>query len=132
MLLRWLISTIGLAALKGEATAIARRAARRAMLFVVLMIVWLAAVGFAVAALTIWLAGMLGGLAACCILAGVLLLIGLALLLGISLSSRSRERVTANLGGAMPNLGTPDLTTFASIAAIAVAGYLVGRQIFRR
>ena len=83
MILRWLISAIGFAALKGEASSIARRAGRRAIVMALLALVWVTAGGFALGALAVWLSGELGVVAACAIVAAALAVIGLGVQLAL-------------------------------------------------
>src|SRR5438105_3796774 len=91
MILRWLISALGFAALKGETASIAHRIGRSVMLYAILAILWLTALGFALAAFAIWLAGQLGAPAACAIIAAALAVIGLAIQVAMALSSRRRK-----------------------------------------
>ena len=135
MLLRWLISVIGLAALKGEVWAIAGRVTIRALLTALVFVLWLTASGFAVAALAIWLAAKLGVIVACAIVAAGLALTGLAIEFGLMLNARRhRSRTTKVLQGAIPRPAGSlhrDLGRLGSMAIIAVAGYLLSRQLFR-
>jgi uncharacterized membrane protein YhaH (DUF805 family) len=131
-MLRWLISTIGLSALKGELAAIGRRLARRAALYALAALLCLAALAFLLAALTAWIATVLGAIAACCIMAGVLLLIGVVIFAVLALTRRRHDAKRPSLGTAMPNLGSPEVMTAASIALIALTGYLLGRQFPHR
>ena len=136
MLLRWLISVIGLAALKGEVSAIAGRVTVRALLAALVSVLWLTASGFAVAALTVWLTAKLGVIVACAIVAAGLAVIGLAIQFGLMLSARRhRSRMAKVLEGLAPGPAAnpgPDLGGLGSMAIIVVAGYLLGRQLFRK
>lgn len=137
MLLRWLISTIGFAALKGEVAAMAGRAGRRGILYALAVLFWLSASGFVMAAGTVWLAGLLGTIAACAIVAAALALIGLGLQLGLALSAHRRRHVGITLpptdltppaaGAASQNGGV-----LGSLAIVAIVGWLLGRRIIRR
>ena len=138
MLLRWLISTIGLAALKGEITAAASRAGKRSALYFVAAIAWLVALGFLVAALTIWLSNWLGPIAACGIIAGVLIVVGVAIQVGLAITSRRRDPPAVD---PLAALGAPAAAgaavqaaggTLGSLALIAVIGWLLGRQATRK
>ncbi len=131
-MLRWLISTIGLSALKGELAEMGRRLARRAALYALAGVLCVAALAFLLAALTAWIATVLGAIAACCIMAGVLLLLGLIIFAGLAIGQRRHEKARPSLGVAMPNLGSPEVMTGASIALIAVTGYLLGRHFLHR
>ncbi|HVZ12886.1 MAG TPA: hypothetical protein VG894_00330 [Bauldia sp.] len=131
-MLRWLISTIGLSALKGELAAIGRRLARRAALYALAGLLCLAALAFLLAALTAWIATTLGAIVACCIMAGVLLLVGVIIFVVLAVTRRRHDAGRPSLGGAIPNLGSPEMMTAASIALIALTGYLLGRQFPHR
>jgi len=129
-MLRWLISTIGLAALKNEARAIARRLAIRSALFLILGLLWLGTVAFLLVTLAIWLAGFVGMIGACAIVAGILFLIGLIVLLVLALTGRrSASPAAAN---PLSGLEGIELNGPVAIALIALTGYLVVRQFFRR
>jgi hypothetical protein len=135
MLLRWLISAIGFATLKGEVSQAVGRTVRRALLAAVIGVLWLIAFGFAIAALAVWLAEMLGPAAACAIIAAALAVIGLALQLVLALSGKRKPPPAATPFAGLGNgaEGTPlEGQSLASIALIGVLGYLVGRQIFRK
>jgi len=131
-MLQWLISTIGLSALKGELAAMGRRFARRAALYALAGVLCFAALAFLLAALTAWIATVLGAIAACCIMAGVLLLLGLIIFAALAISRKRRDKARPSLGAAMPNLGSPEVMTATSIALIALTGYLIGRQFPHR
>jgi hypothetical protein len=61
----------GLAALKREATAAVRATALRVGLTVAAGIFWLLVVGYLLATFTIWLAGLVGAVYACLIVAAI-------------------------------------------------------------
>ena len=137
MILRWLISAIGLAALKGEATSIARRASRGAMLAALLAAIWLTAFGLGLAALTVWLSVQVGVAAACAIVAGALAVIGLVA--QVALALRSQKKSESGIGLPFSGLtanpdGTPnaDTSNLGAMAVVGIAGYLLGRQLLRR
>jgi hypothetical protein len=136
MILRWLISAIGFAALKGEALAVARNVGRHATLVALLALVWLASLGFALGSLAVWLSHELGVVAACAIIAAGLAVIGLGIQLALMLSARRKpsggfksplgEIASNGIGAALPggaNVG--------AMAVVAIAGYLLGRQLLR-
>ncbi len=136
-MLRWLISTVGLAALQGEVSAAVRRAVRRALLGALAVLLWLVALGFAVATFIIWLSGELGPIAACGIVAAALAIGGLVVqfVLAMSASRRRRERPPSPLSDLAAGFdGKPGagVGTLGSMVIVAVAGYLLGRGIFRR
>src|SRR5690606_42126201 len=100
MLLRWLISAIGFATLKDEARQFAGRLARNLALAAAIAVLWVIAFGFGLAALTIWLADVLGAAAACTIIAAALARRGLALQLTLPLTNRqprSQARASVRL-----------------------------------
>jgi hypothetical protein len=130
-----LISLVGLKALRDEAAAAAQRAGKRTALYVLVAILWLVALGFLVAALTIWLAGLLGAIAACVIIAAVLVVIGLAVQVALMLTSRRRPRPEINLS--LPGLSaagsaTGTATDIGALAVVAIVGWLLGRQMTRK
>ena len=84
---RWLIAAIDVAARRLRIVAILRRATRRAMLIALSILLWLVAVGFALAALTIWLSLGVGVVAACGIVAGACAVVGLGLQLAAHAAS---------------------------------------------
>ena len=138
MLLRWLISTIGFAALKGDVAAMAGRAGRRGILYALAVLFWVSASALVLAACTVWLAGRLGTIAACAIVAAALALIGLGLQLGLALSAHRRRHVGITLppsdltppvgaGAASQNGGV-----LGSLAIVAIVGWLLGRRIIQR
>lgn len=130
-----LISTLGFAALKGEATAMAERAGKRAALYVVVGILWLAALGFLVAAITIWLSDWIGGLAACAVIAAVLAAGGLIVQIALMMTARRRRRSQVNVS--MPGFSATGTATgggadVGTLAVIAVMGWLLGRQMTKK
>ena len=137
MILRWLISAIGFAAIKGEATSIARRAGRGARVMALLALTWVTAFGFGLTALTVWLSAEVGVAAACAIVAGALAVIGLVVQVAMAL--RSQKKSEPGLSLPFPGLtaspdGAPsrDTSNLGAMAMVGIAGYLLGRQLFRR
>jgi hypothetical protein len=134
-MLRWLISAVGFAALKGEASAAIQRTTRRIVLYLVAMMLWVAAFGFAVGALAVWLSDELGPIAACGIIAAGFAVIGLIIVAVIAAGDRRRAarpisplpNLTATASAAMPDLGT-----VGTFAAVGIVGVLLGRWLFRR
>jgi hypothetical protein len=136
MILRWLISAIGFAALKGEASNLARGVGRRAAVLALLAAVWLAAIGFALGSLVVWLSHEFGIAAACAIMAAGLAVIGFGVQLAVVLSARRKpsgalkfplgEIRSNGIGAALPGG-----TNVSAMAVVAIAGYLLGRQLFR-
>jgi hypothetical protein len=137
VILRWLISAIGFAALKGEVSSVARRVGNRALLVALLALLWVTAFGLALAALTVWLSALVGVAAACGIVATGVALVGLIILLVMIFGNRTESKA-APVGLPFPGLtanpgGTPriDGSSLGSMAVVAIAGYLLGRQLFR-
>lgn len=136
MILRWLISAIGLAALRGEASTLARGVGRRAAVVALLAVVWMTAIGFALGSLAVWLSHELGVVAACAIVAAGLAVIGLGVQLAVVLSGRRKpsDGIKFPLGEiGSSGIGTPlpGGTNLSAMAVVAIAGYLLGRQLFR-
>jgi hypothetical protein len=135
MLIRWLISAIGLAALKDEASSIARRAGNRTIVVGLLAVVWLTASGFALGALAVWLSHELGVVAACAIIAAALAAVGVAIQLALTLRARRKLRDGVRAPFAGLTAGTDSARgaggDLSSVAAVAIVGYLLGRQLFR-
>ena len=135
MILRWLISAIGFAAVKGEASSAAHRFGNRALLFALLALLWATAFGLALATLTVWLSSLVGVAAACGIAAAGVAIAGLIVQVAMIVGNR-RDRQSLNLpfpGLATNPDGTPpfDSASLGSMAVVAIAGYLLGRQLFR-
>jgi hypothetical protein len=135
-MLRWLISAVGFAALKGEAQAAIQRTTRRIFLYLVAMMLWVAAFGFAVAALAVWLSDKLGPIAACAIIAGAFAVVGLIIVAVLAAGDRRRAE---RPGSPLPNLAAtaasapiPDIGTLGTLAAVGIVGVLLGRWLFRR
>ena len=135
MLLRWLISTIGVTTLKGELSAIMKRAGRRVLLGAIGLLLWLTALGFALATFVIWLATELGAIAACGIIAASLAVLGLAIQIVLTVSSSRRKKAKSPLAdlaaGINDGFGTSG-GSLGSMVVVALAGYLLGRHISRR
>jgi len=134
-MLRWLISTIGVTALKGEVSAMIKRASRRAALTAVAFLLWLVAFGFALAAFVVWLSAQLGGIAACAIVAGIFAVLGVVIQIGLAIGNRRPAQTRSTLAGLAPGLEKElgvNAGSLGSMAVVALAGYLVGRRLFRR
>jgi hypothetical protein len=127
-----LFAAAGMAALQGEVAAYARRTKRRAILLAVAALLWLLAFSFAIAALTVWLSELYGAIVACGILAGASAFVAVILhLIAAAQKGRRRSPQVASLLDAVPGK-TPEGTTFGLLAIVAVAGYVLGRNVFRR
>lgn len=130
-----IISGLGFAALKSEVSAAAERAGKRAGLYVLLGVLWLAALGFLFAALTIWLTQMFGGIAACTIIAAALAVLGLVVQVVLMVGARRRRPARSEVNLNIPGLnatatGAP--TDIGALAVVAIVGWLIGRQMTRK
>ncbi len=124
----WLISTLGLAALKGELKSFASYVGGQAILLVALLALAVVAAGFGLTAVTIWLAGEVGAAAAFAIVAAGLLAIVIALQVAITVRSRRRaRRPTARIADGLQS----NEVAIGAVAALALAGYLLGRRTQR-
>jgi hypothetical protein len=128
-----LISTVGLSALRREVAASVGRAGRRVGLYVAAAVLWLAASAFLLAALSAWLAGQLGTIAALAIVGGALAAIALIVHLGLVLSAHRRARpdygeAIAGLTGTGGSSAGPG-ADLGALAIVALVGWLLGRQM---
>ncbi len=128
MILRWLISAIGFAALREEI----RRTARRAILATAAIVLWLIALGFALAAFTVWLATVVGVIWALLIVAAVFAVVAIAIQISLAVTARRRQPVTTPLAGIAAGSVMPELGAAGAVAGIALAAYLLSRQFFRK
>lgn len=130
-----LISSLGFAALKGEVSAVAERAGKRAGLYVLAGVLWLTALGFLVAALTIWLASRFGGIAACAILAAALAALGLIVQVVLMMGARRKPTPRPEINLNVPGLGATAsgaTSDIGALAVVAVVGWLIGRQMSKK
>ncbi|MEJ0011243.1 MAG: hypothetical protein WDM94_01190 [Bauldia sp.] len=125
-LLRWLIRAASLGALKREASAAARAAAIRVMLSIAAVLLWLLVAGFLLGAFVVWLAGLVGGIAAAAIVAAVFAIAAIILQAVAAQMARHRHRFnfTAEFGKDAPI----DPTTMGALAVAALAGFFVGNR----
>lgn len=130
---RWLASSIGLAVVKGELSALVQRAARRGALYLAVLLLWLLAFGFALAAFTVWLATVIGPIWACAAVAAFFAVIGLVVQVSLALTSRRQAQTASPFAGLS---GISDAASAAtasnplgSLALVAVIGWLLGRQM---
>jgi hypothetical protein len=135
-----LISGLGLVALRNEARAMAERAGKRAALYALAAILWLVALGYLVAAFTIWLSSELGAIAACAIVAAALAAVGLIVQVSLAMSAGRRKRAEGSVS--LPGFAATDPASDASgsgsggdigvLAFVAVIGWRLGRQMTRK
>src|SRR5581483_6549214 len=127
------LGAIGLAALKAEIRAAGRRIAIAAMSLVLLAV----AVAYAVAALTVWLAGKIGTVWALVAMAGLFLVLML-IVQGVARLATGRRRpppppsqpaepaTVAPPGAEEP---VPPGSEIGAVAVVALIGFLLGRQM---
>jgi hypothetical protein len=89
---------VGLAALKREASAAVRATALRVALAVAAGIFWLLVVGYLLATFTIWLAGLVGSIYACLIIAAIFAVLALILQLVRASIARRQHGWAAFIG----------------------------------
>ncbi len=138
-----LLSALGLAAVKAEARATARRIGLQAAVAGVTGLLLLAAIGFALAALTVWLAGEVGTIWALLIVAGGLIVI--AAIVQVVARIIGKRRPVRRPFVAPPPPPPPDPFRTAqepppspmgvvvgAVATVAIVGFLLARQLTRR
>jgi hypothetical protein len=96
-----LISALGVAAIRGEVTAATRRLRLRAILAAVAVVLWILVFAFALAALAVWLASLVGPLWACAILAGFFALVAIGVQVWLHLVKSRGSSFAANLSRAL-------------------------------
>ncbi len=137
------LSALGLAAVKAEARAAARRIGRQAAIAGVTAILLLAAIGLALGALTVWLSGEVGTIWALLIVAGGLVVIAAIVQIVARLAARPRPGVRPfvaappppPIAGTWPPGEGPEAPMGSMIGAaaiVAVVGYLFARQLKRK
>jgi Ca2+/H+ antiporter len=148
-----LLSAFGLAAVKAEARRAAQNFGKQAAIAGATVLLVLTAVGLALAALTVWLAGEVGTIWALLIVAGGLLVIAAILQLVVRMQSRKpashraawapRPSFTAtNDPGAPPPGGVsfsattgeapPMGSVIGSAAIVAIVGFILARQLGKK
>jgi hypothetical protein len=131
-LLRWMIQAASLAALRGEIAAIARRTSRRVVLMAVALLLWALVAGFLLAAFVVWLAGVVGAIWACVILAAVFAVVALVLHLVSARMARDQPwtRFKAHVRELVEaaGQGVVEEGAVGALAVIALVGYILGRS----
>lgn len=137
-----LLSVVGLAAVKAEAKATARRMGRQAAVAGVTALLLLAAIGLALAALTVWLAGEVGTIWALLIVAGGLVVIAAIVQIAVRLADGRRPSRRPFVAPPPPPMGDPLRgagveeppagSALGAVAAVAVVGFLLARQLLRK
>jgi hypothetical protein len=131
-MLGWLVSSLGIGLLRNSASNAAGQIGRRIAIFATLAALWVTALGFLIAALTVWLVGAIGVIAGLVIMAAGLAIVGLALYLGSSLSARRKPTPVENVATAVgTGLVGAEIGSLGSLAVIAAAGFLLARQMHR-
>lgn len=135
-LLRWMIQAASLAALRGEAAAVAHRASRRAMLTATAVLLWALVAGFLLGAFVIWLSGRVGPILACVIVAAAFAVV--ALILHLVAARMARQAPWAQFKAHVRELveaadqGAVEEGAIGALAVIALAGYILGSRGRRR
>ena len=133
-----LLSAIGLAALKAEIRAAGQRIAVAAISGLLL----LTAICFAIAALTVWLAGEIGAIWALLVIAGGFLVLAL-IVQGVARLTADRPRYRPPPARPAPsspppvepqpaNRTVPPGSEIGTVAIVALVGFLLARQMLRR
>jgi hypothetical protein len=133
-----LLGAIGLAALKAEIRAAGKRAAVAAISGLLL----LTAICFAIAALTVWLAGEIGAIWALLVIAGGFLVLAL-IVQGVARLTADRPRYRPPPARPAPsspppvepqpaNRTVPPGSEIGTVAIVALVGFLLARQMLRR
>lgn len=134
-LYRWLVQAAGIAALRGEAAAVARRTGLRVALSAGAGVAWALVAGFLLAALVVWLSGVVGAILACAIVAGGFALIALVLHLVAARLARQQPwaRLKAHVRemAAAADSGTGE-GAVGALALVALAGFMLGARGKRR
>jgi len=136
------VAEVGVRMARNEVKAAANRAAKNAAFAAALGVLAILAFGFALAAFTVWLAGEIGAVAALGYIA--LGFLGLAIIVYIiwrvSMGGEQRRRqpapspLSAAPDAEPPGTGQepPPGSALGSLGVVALVGFLMARQIFRR
>ncbi len=132
-----LVRAAGIAALKNEAQATARRVGRNVALGAAFGVLVLLAFGFALAAFTVWLAGEIGTIPALGVVALAFLVLAIAVRLIATLSAKPRRRREPPPAFAEPlraaASGAPPMgSELGSMAVIAIVGFILARELSRK
>ncbi|HVY18637.1 MAG TPA: hypothetical protein VHA70_00980 [Bauldia sp.] len=128
MLFRWLISAIGFAALRDEL----RRAVRRTAVSLVALVLWCVALSFGLAALTVWLATVVGVIWALAIVAGAFALVAIIMQVSLAATARKRAPPAAPIAGLTASGVLPELGIGGALVGAALVAYLLARQLTRK
>jgi hypothetical protein len=126
---------MGVAAVKGQIAATAKRIARRAALTSFAGLLWLVVFAFALAAFTVWLAGEIGAVAALAAIAGGCAILAIIIHIGLAVTAkrRPRARLQAHFEAKADGQGAEaDFSAVGSVAIFAAIGYLLGQAFNRR
>ena len=129
-LLRWLTRAASLGALRREAKATARNAGIRVMLTVTAGLLWLLVLGFLLGAFVVWLAGVVGGIAACAMVAAFFAVVALILHAVSARMARRKHRwqLETQFPGLSKAVGNTSLDekTLGALVVAALAGFFIG------
>jgi hypothetical protein len=134
-LYRWLVQAASLAALRGEAANVARRASLRAMLSAAAGLAWVIVAGFLLGALVVWLSGVVGPIYACAIVAAGFAVVAVILHLVAARLARQQPwaRLKAHIREAVEATDeTAGEGAIGVLALVALAGFVLGTRGRRR
>lgn len=133
-------ASLGVNRARSEAKAAIQRAVQKAILGGIAVFLLLLAFGFGLGAFTVWLAGEVGTVQALSFVALGFVVVALIIYAIARLSGRKPDRrpepspIAAALNANPIDEGKDDPpgSVVGSLAVVAVVGYLMGRQMFRR
>lgn len=135
-----LLSALGIAAVKAEAKATARRVGRRMALGGATLVLLILAFGFGLAAFTVWLAGQVGTIWALVIVAAGALVLAGAVQTVAALTDGSRRRrppppppvFAAAAGEESGEAPPPAGSVLGSLAVVGLVGFILAQKLFKR
>ena len=128
-----ILSALGVVRLKNYLESVGRYAVIQIVLLAGMLLMIVMALGFGVTALTIWLTEQWGApLAFAAVAAGFLLFaVVIQIIMTANKNARAKNEPTAKVSASAADV-PPDQVAFGSVAAMAVIGYILGRQLLRR
>lgn len=139
-----LLAAFGVAALKAELRVHMRRAGIRFAAALVTGLFALVAVGFGVAAFTVWLAGEIGTIGALLVTGGIFLFVAIVVHIAgrVALARPARARL-ADMPPPRPASSPPPPpprdpdepppgSALGAVAVVGLAGFLLAREMFRK
>ncbi len=134
-----LLAALGVAAIKSEVRATARRVGRRVALGAVTALLMLLAFGFALAAFAVWLSGEVGAVVALIIVAAGALVLALIIRGVAMLADRQRPYRPATapplaetLAGEGAGEEPPAGSAMGSMAVVALVGFILAQRLIKR